>query len=133
MSDVLASLGWDARVEALFQPGATPGLGAPDDLAARLIGVDVIETSAAAGSGVDAVAELLRPCRTAVLLGPSGAGKSTLANALLGADLLATAAVRDGDHRGRHTTSSRSLLVVPGGGVPIDTPGIRSLRLAGAG
>lgn len=105
--------------------------GLADTLAARLAGVDVVAVSAATGAGVDDLAARLRPCRTAVLLGPSGAGKSTLANALVGVDVLVTGAVRDGDRRGRHTTTSRQLLVVPGGGVLIDTPGLRSLALAG--
>jgi ribosome biogenesis GTPase len=105
--------------------------GLVEDLRARLIGVDVIPTSTVSGEGTDLVAASLRPCRTAVLLGPSGAGKSSLANALLGAERLATGDVRSGDRRGRHTTTARQLLVVPGGGVLIDTPGIRSLSLAG--
>lgn len=96
----------------------------------RAVGVDVLLTSAATGEGVDGVAALLRPNRTAVLLGPSGAGKSTLVNALLGGEpAQATAAVREGDRKGRHTTTSRHLLVVPGGGVLIDTPGLRSVGL----
>ena len=120
--------------------------GLVDDLRARLIGVDVVETSALTGEGTENVAAALRPCRTAVLLGPSGAGKSTLANALLrreqpgaerpgteqpATEWLATSDVRAGDRRGRHTTTSRHLLVLPGGGVLIDTPGLRSLSLAG--
>jgi len=100
-------------------------------LAVRLVGVEVLPTSAATGLGVQELRELLRPARTAVLMGPSGAGKSTLANAVIGAEVMATAAVRDGDHRGRHTTSSRQLIPVPGGGVLIDTPGLRSLGLSG--
>ncbi len=68
-----------------------------------------------------------------MLLGPSGAGKSSLANALLGEERLATAAVRDLDARGRHTTTARELVVVPTGGVLIDSPGLRSLGLAGDG
>ena len=100
-------------------------------LGERLVGVDVLSTSAATGQGLADLHELLRPARTAVLLGPSGAGKSTLVNALLGSDVLATGAVREGDHRGRHTTSSRQLLAIPGGGVLLDTPGLRSLALAG--
>jgi ribosome biogenesis GTPase len=102
-----------------------------ENLATRLVGADVIATSAATGAGVDEFRRRLQPCRTAVLLGPSGAGKSTLANALLGEDILATGDVRDGDRRGRHTTTSRQLVAVPGGGVLIDTPGLRSLALAG--
>jgi ribosome biogenesis GTPase len=72
---------------------------------------------------------VLTPGVTAVLLGPSGAGKTTLLNALLpGADL-AVAAVREGDARGRHTTTSRQLLAVPGDAAVIDIPGLRSLAL----
>jgi ribosome biogenesis GTPase len=95
----------------------------------RLVGVDVLRTSASDRSGVAAVAALLAPDRTAVVLGPSGAGKSTLINALLGEDRLATAAVRDEDARGRHTTTTRDLVAIPTGGVVIDTPGLRSLGL----
>jgi ribosome biogenesis GTPase len=104
-----------------------------DELATRLVGVDVVSTSATTGDGVAEVAALLQPCHTAVLLGPSGAGKSTLANALLGEDAFATAAVRGVDARGRHTTTSRQLVPVPTGGVLIDTPGVRSLGLWGGG
>jgi ribosome biogenesis GTPase / thiamine phosphate phosphatase len=99
---------------------------------ARAGGVDVVLTSSTLGEGLDEVAAHLRPNRTAVFLGPSGAGKSTLANRLLEADVLATGRVRTGDHKGRHTTTSRDLVVVPAGGVLIDTPGVRSLTLAGA-
>ena len=95
----------------------------------RLVGVDVLQTSAHDRAGVDDVAALLAPDRTAVVLGPSGAGKSTLINALLGEDRLATAAVRDEDARGRHTTTTRDLVAIPSGGVVIDTPGLRSLGL----
>jgi ribosome biogenesis GTPase len=101
-----------------------------DELRERLLGVDVLATSATTGEGVDDLLGRLRPSRTAVLLGPSGAGKSSLANRLLGADVLATGEVRADDHRGRHTTTSRQLVAVPGGGVLIDTPGLRSLALA---
>ncbi|HEY3776358.1 MAG TPA: ribosome small subunit-dependent GTPase A [Solirubrobacteraceae bacterium] len=98
-------------------------------LESRLPGTDVLAVSAVTGGGVAELQARLAPDRTAVLLGPSGAGKSTLANALLGEERLATAAVREGDHRGRHTTTSRQLVAVPGGGVLIDTPGLRSLGL----
>ncbi|HWD24844.1 MAG TPA: ribosome small subunit-dependent GTPase A, partial [Acidimicrobiales bacterium] len=99
------------------------------ELRDRLIGVEVRFSSARNGEGVAEIAELLRPNRTAVLLGPSGAGKSTLANALLGSDRLATGEVRDVDARGRHTTTTRQLVLLPGGGVIIDTPGLRGLGL----
>ena len=64
-----------------------------------------------------------------MLLGASGVGKSTLANALLGEHVLETGDVREQDHRGRHTTTTRSMVTLPLGGVLIDTPGIRSLGL----
>ena len=101
-------------------------------VAARAVGTDVVLTSAADGRGVEEVRAHLRPNRTAVLLGPSGAGKSTLVNRLLSEEAQAIGDVREGDHKGRHTTSSRHLLVIPGGGVLIDTPGLRSVGLTGA-
>lgn len=103
------------------------------DLQDRLVGVEVIATSASTREGIDLVTAALRPCQSAVLLGPSGAGKSSLVNAVLGSELLAVGEVRDADRRGRHTTATRQLLPVPGGGVLIDTPGLRSLSLAGDG
>jgi ribosome biogenesis GTPase len=66
---------------------------------------------------------------TAVLLGQSGAGKSTLANALLGTEIQDVRATRDSDGKGRHTTTTRDLLPLPGGGVLIDTPGLRGVGL----
>jgi ribosome biogenesis GTPase len=78
-------------------------------------------------------ADHLAPGRTAVVLGSSGAGKSTLVNRLLGEQRLRTGAVRADDGRGRHTTTHRELFRLPGGALLIDTPGIRSLGVAGAG
>jgi ribosome biogenesis GTPase / thiamine phosphate phosphatase len=66
---------------------------------------------------------------TVALLGASGAGKSTLVNALAGRDVMETGAVREGDLKGRHTTTHRQLVPLPGGGVLIDTPGLRSVGL----
>jgi ribosome biogenesis GTPase / thiamine phosphate phosphatase len=88
--------------------------------------VAVLPLSARTGEGLGAVEALLGPGRTLVLLGTSGAGKSTLANRLLGEELLATTEVR-GDGAGRHTTTYRQLVVLPGGGLLIDTPGVRSI------
>jgi ribosome biogenesis GTPase len=103
-----------------------------DSLRARLDGVEVISTSAYRRSGLVEFAAEFAPGRTGLLIGPSGAGKSTLVNALIGRDAQATGAVRTGDHRGRHTTTARQLLCLPGGGVLIDSPGLRSLGLVGA-
>ncbi len=129
-------LAWDSGarpVVVLTKADATPDAGMlAKTVQARAVGVDVLTTSASRGEGVDEVHAHLRPNRSAVLLGPSGAGKSTLVNRLLDTEAQATAGVREGDHKGRHTTSSRHLLVVPGGGVLIDTPGLRSVGLTGA-
>ena len=110
-----------------------------DDLEGRLVavgsiapGVPVVVLSALTGDHVADLGEHLHVGRTAVVLGSSGVGKSTLVNALLGEERQATAAVRDDDSRGRHTTTHRELFVLPGGALLIDTPGIRSLELAGA-
>lgn len=102
-------------------------------LTAAAPGVDVIPVAAATGAGVGAVAALAAPDRTLCLVGESGGGKSTLVNALLGDEVLATGRVRRGDHKGRHTTTARHLLALPGGGAVIDTPGIRELGLWGTG
>ena len=67
--------------------------------------------------------------RTAALLGSSGVGKSTIVNQLMGKEVLRTREVREWDSRGRHTTTGRQLIVLPGGGVLIDTPGMRELQL----
>ncbi|MEV7232070.1 ribosome small subunit-dependent GTPase A [Polymorphospora sp. NPDC051019] len=90
-------------------------------------GADVLVTSAVTGQGLDTLATALTG--TIVLLGPSGAGKSTLGNHLLGEERLATGAVRDADGKGRHTTAWRELLPLPGGGVLLDTPGLRAIGL----
>lgn len=68
-----------------------------------------------------------------MLLGPSGAGKSTLINALVGFEAQETGAVRAGDGKGRHTTTSRELVPLPGGSVLMDTPGVRGFGLFDAG
>jgi len=129
-------LAWDSGAQpvvVLTKSDTSPEATAlAKTVADRAVGVDVVLTSAANNQGVDEILALLRPNRSAVLLGPSGAGKSTLVNRLLEDDTEATGEVREGDHKGRHTTSSRHLLVVPGGGVLIDTPGLRSVGLAGA-
>ncbi|WP_329222089.1 ribosome small subunit-dependent GTPase A [Streptomyces sp. NBC_01485] len=95
-------------------------------------GVPVLSVRALDGEGVEELAVLLGR-GTSVLLGASGAGKSTLANALAGADIMDVRATRDMDGKGRHTTTTRNLLPLPGGGVLIDTPGLRGVGLWNAG
>ncbi|MEV5574787.1 ribosome small subunit-dependent GTPase A [Spirillospora sp. NPDC052269] len=96
-----------------------------DEVAALAPGVETLAVSSVTGEGMDVLAAVLTG--TIVLLGPSGAGKSTLGNALLGDDLLATGEVRANDGKGRHTTVHRELIRLPGGGVLIDTPGLRAV------
>ncbi|MGW5475367.1 ribosome small subunit-dependent GTPase A [Streptomyces sp. NPDC004008] len=98
------------------------------DVEASAPGVPVLPVSARLGEGVDVLAAVVSG-GTSVLLGQSGAGKSTLANALLGEDVMTVQATRDMDGKGRHTTTTRNLLVLPGGGVVIDTPGLRGVGL----
>jgi ribosome biogenesis GTPase len=96
----------------------------------RRLGVaDALAVSVHDEDSVAAVASLLVPDSTTVLLGPSGAGKSTLVNALLGDERQAVGAVRSGDGRGRHTTVTRELMALPSGALLIDTPGIREAGL----
>jgi len=97
---------------------------------AREVGLaDAVAVSAYSGDGLGVLRTLLAAGETAVLLGPSGAGKSTLVNALLGEDRQATAPVRAGDGRGRHTTVTRELIALPGGALLLDTPGVREVGL----
>jgi ribosome biogenesis GTPase / thiamine phosphate phosphatase len=109
---------------------------AADERDARLLeteavapGVPVIALSAATGEGLDALEALLAVGRTAALIGSSGVGKSTLVNRLAGVERQPTAAVRAHDSRGRHTTTHRELLRLPGGALLVDTPGLRELQL----
>jgi ribosome biogenesis GTPase len=142
-----ADLGRIERLLALaWESGATPvvvitksdliGGDLPallDDVTAAAPGVDVRPVCAVTGEGVDDVRGLLSDSKTAVVLGPSGAGKSTLVNALAGQEVMATQQVRAADGRGRHTTVHRELITLGGGGLIIDTPGIRRVGLYEAG
>ena len=122
-----------------WQSGATPvvlltkadlaaDLAADLDVAqAAVPGSDALAVSVEEGFG--AVAAYAAGGRTLALLGSSGVGKSTIVNALLGAEAQAVRAVRAGDDKGRHTTSSRALFPLTGGGCIIDTPGMRELQL----
>lgn len=91
--------------------------------------LEVLAVSAPTGAGMDELGERVAGT-TMVAVGESGAGKSTLANALCGEDVAATAEVRSGDAKGRHTTTSRQLHLLPMGGCLIDTPGVRAVGLS---
>jgi ribosome biogenesis GTPase len=94
----------------------------------RLPFVDVHAVSAKHGDGLEALGPYLTAGQTIALIGSSGVGKSTLVNRLLGQDRLKTAGIREADGRGRHTTTSRHLVELPGGALLIDTPGMRELQ-----
>lgn len=81
--------------------------------------------------GVESVRGLVPPGTVAIMLGPSGVGKSTLLNALLGRAALETGAVRASDGAGRHTTVARRMVAIPGAGIIVDEPGLRTLQLVG--
>ncbi|MFF3854811.1 ribosome small subunit-dependent GTPase A [Micromonospora sp. NPDC002575] len=134
-----------ARIERLLslahESGATPlvvlakaDLAADPAAIARQLagvapGVPVLPVSAERGDGLDALRPHVAPGRTLALLGPSGAGKSSLVNALAGAVVMPTQAIRRVDGKGRHTTTWRALVPVPGGGAVLDTPGVRAVGL----
>lgn len=113
----------------LLDPGAVDVLRT--ETAEGLPGVEVLAASAESGEGIEVLTAVVAG-GTSVLLGQSGAGKSTLANALLGEEAQGVGAVRAVDGKGRHTTTARDLLPLPvsaGGGVLIDTPGLRGVAL----
>ncbi|RNC69329.1 MAG: ribosome small subunit-dependent GTPase A [Desulfuromonadales bacterium] len=93
----------------------------------------VLAVSSLEDEGVAAVRGLLAPGVTACFVGSSGVGKSTLVNRLAGGEVMATGAVRERDAKGRHTTTHRQMILLPGGGIVIDTPGMREFGLWQAG
>jgi len=106
------------------------------DLAAQRAAVEAVASGAPVhaissklGEGLEALEPYLRPGETVALLGSSGVGKSTIINRLLGTERQRTAEVRASDQRGRHTTTYRELVRLPGGALLIDTPGMRELQL----
>jgi ribosome biogenesis GTPase len=129
-------LAWDSGARpalVLTKADLVPGWAAVRDELVALAGATPVHVvSGRTGEGLDEVRAHLAGHRTVAVLGESGAGKSTIVNHLLGSEVQATASVRAGDARGRHTTVTRDLLLVPGGGVLVDTPGLRSLGLPDA-
>lgn len=125
----------------IWESGATPAivltkadrLDDPWPLVAEVeavaVGVPVHVVSGVTGQGCDALRARLQPGTTAVLLGSSGVGKSTLVNRFVGRELMAVKETRADDDEGRHTTTHRELILLPGGGMVIDTPGLRELQL----
>lgn len=99
----------------------------------RVNDVPVLALSNETGSGLEEIKSFLQKGKTYCLLGSSGVGKSTLLNNLAGADLMKTRLIGEGTQRGKHTTSHRELIVLPGGGVLIDNPGMREVGIGDSG
>ncbi len=103
------------------------------EMARVAMGTAVCVVSARTGQGFSELEEFLGPGQTLVLLGSSGVGKSTITNRLLGETVQEVWPVRESDSRGRHTTTTRELFVLPGGALLMDTPGLREMQLWDAG
>jgi ribosome biogenesis GTPase len=104
----------------------TAGLAAVEPIA---IGTPIHVVSALSGEGLDELRSYLAGNKTVALLGSSGVGKSTLVNALAGQEILKVQAVREDDEKGRHTTTHRQMVLLPDGGLIVDTPGMREMQL----
>lgn len=99
------------------------------EISSVALGTEVTVCSAESADGLDDVKASIQPGRTVAFIGSSGVGKSTLINRLIGAEVLTTQQIREDDDKGRHTTTHRQLILLPGGGIVIDTPGMRELSL----
>jgi ribosome biogenesis GTPase len=130
----LLALAWSSGAEPCVVLTKADVPAEPDVLAAEVAeaapGAAVLAVSALTGTGLEPLRERLRGGATIALVGASGAGKSTLLNALVGDEVMTTRALRT-DGKGRHTTVTRELHLVAGGGAVIDTPGLRTIGLAG--
>jgi ribosome biogenesis GTPase len=127
------TLAWDSGArpvivlnKADIHPDAEQCLTEVESIA---FGTPILTVSAKTGHGLEEIHDYLTQGKTGAFLGSSGVGKSSIVNALLGESRQVTQAVRDDDSRGRHTTTSRELIPLPGGGMVIDTPGMRELQL----
>ena len=129
----LLTLVWESKAQPVLLLTKCDLVDDPDPLVDRARGVawgtPVHPLSAHAGIGLDVLQDYVAGGQTIVLLGTSGVGKSTLSNHLVGEQRMYVQAVRADDDRGRHTTTSRHLLPLPGGGAIIDTPGLRAVAL----
>ena len=91
----------------------------------------ILEISSLTGEGMDDVMKYVKPGHTLAFIGSSGVGKSTLLNTLMGEEWQATQEIQEWSGKGRHTTTSRELVMLPSGAMVIDTPGIREIGMLG--
>ncbi len=101
------------------------------EVATVAMGVEVVVCSSTNEDGLVDIQPYIHSGKTVAFIGSSGVGKSTLINRLMGEDILTTRSIREGDDKGRHTTTHRQLILLPNGGVVIDTPGMRELQISG--
>lgn len=120
-SDLAAALSLDLDTIVAATQQLSPGI--------TVIPISALPVSSFSGHGLDAIPAQLAQGQTAALIGSSGVGKSTILNRLLGDERQATTAVRASDQRGRHTTTTRQLFVMPGGWLLMDLPGLREIQL----
>jgi ribosome biogenesis GTPase / thiamine phosphate phosphatase len=120
-SDLAAALSLDLDAIVAATQQLSPGV--------TVIPISALPASSFSGHGLNAIPAQLAPGETAALIGSSGVGKSTILNRLLGDERQATTAVRASDQRGRHTTNTRQLFVMPGGWLLMDLPGLREIQL----
>lgn len=132
MVERLVALAWDSGASPVVVVTKIDVSPDPEGVSAEIAeaapGCDIVIASAFTGEGMAEVSAYDQPGQSLCLVGRSGAGKSTLANALLGVERMAVADVRQ-DGKGRHTTTHRELMPLPGGGVLIDTPGLRGVGM----
>jgi ribosome biogenesis GTPase len=129
------SAGWDSGAAPVVVLNKADVCDDVDEQVAKAqavaFGIPVHPVSAAFGSGLEKLREYIGVGQTVALLGSSGVGKSTIINALIGEERMNTDGVRLDDSKGRHTTTHRELIFMPGGGVLIDTPGMRRIQMWG--
>jgi ribosome biogenesis GTPase len=123
---------YDSGMNAVIILNKTDLVSNPGDYinqaATIAFGIPVIPVCGLTNSGIDDLKKYIQPGNTIVFLGSSGVGKSTIINRLFGADRQRVNSVRKSDHKGRHTTTSRELMILPDGGILIDTPGMREFQ-----
>lgn len=103
-----------------------------NETASISLSADTIVCSSVSSDGLESISDRIRPGETVAFIGSSGVGKSTLINRLAGQEIFATREIRGDDDKGRHTTTHRELILLPSGGIVLDTPGMRELQLSTA-